>query len=797
MKDKLQQPFLIVFLLLFWKLAVAEKSAASASLPDGVAWTDVSGTLGFPLGGIGTGYSAFGEYGFVHVNFDDRARDGLRGLNTGEWEYTQASAELSAKRNLSNALKELNHAETSPTHPGIETMQRLRGAVENATRSIDKAASPAGFAPSTFGFVVREGRAARVLQTDPAPWLPEATAFQRAQTTVSLPRGRVIFSDTADALRVTVDAFTPLLPHDLRSSTTPVQVLDVTIENLGPHKRTLSLALQNSIPGENVSGNPGRIVFRSKTGELSFALQGGATETNGVGRSMVLAPGEKKSSRFFIAWFYPKVDKFQRYYTRQFKNSNEILDVALTQADSWSKAIDAWHDSIDVPPSLKRLWFGSLSAVETSTIMTADPFFLEVETPHNFYNTMDVFVYANWVYMINWPELERMDMDQYLATIPTEGPNSGLVLHSIWNDSADYVEEPTFLVRIRRDGLWYGDSEWTRKGFAKAVLAANHVYALDNRDGLIVSKQGNQSYDIWKMPGISSYVNSAWIYGLSSLVATSQSLHVAMPTVGGEPADQLLRTAQKGYDHDLWNNLHQDWNVFYRTPGANPGSIADSFFTDQLFGKWVTAIDFKSQGVLPQEKIHSALLALYRNNVVVDPSQHFRGWVDGMQAGHIPDMSGRHSRTFWIGPQINLASLLGMEGEEAASLDVMQSIEKSLGENVLAAGEWNKALNEKGAVELLPEEAAKDSPRFAPYPRYTSCWEYLIRLVGLQMDEHVLSLNPFHTVSFNLNHVEMAGMRLTVHVQNGWTYAKVDHRRVALPVTLDRSTNDHEVEFLK
>jgi uncharacterized protein (DUF608 family) len=399
--------------------------------------------------------------------------------------------------------------------------------------------------------------------------------------------------------------------------------------------------------------------------------------------------------------------------------------------------------------------------------------------------------------MINWPELERMDMDQFFPTIPQDGPNAGLVLHSIWTDSADYVEEPTFLVRMRRDALWYNDRAWTMKGYKDSVLASNHVYALDNQDGLIVSKKGNQSYDIWKMPGVSSYVNSAWIYGLGSLQAMAKSLGEATPNVGGQPVDTLLHTAQAGYDKDLWNADHGDWNVFFRTPGASSDSVPDSYFTDQLFGRWVAAIDPTSQGILPDAKIHSAVMALYKNNAVDDPAQHFRGWVDGMQQGHKPDMSGRHSRTFWIGPQINLASLLGIEGEEAASLDVMESVQKSLGQNVLAAGEWNKELNAKGEVELSPDEPAKDSPRFAPYPRYSSAWEYLIRLVGLQMDERTLSLKPFHTVAFNLNKIQLAGMTLTIHVDKDWTHAVVDHKPATLPVVLDRTTAEHDVAFIK
>jgi uncharacterized protein (DUF608 family) len=764
---------------------------------DSSGWTDISNTLGFPLGGIGTGYSAFGQYGFVHVNFDGRARDGVHGQSGGEWEYTAAAAQVSATANLADALARLNTAKASTKPVDAAMLEKLHSSVDDAQRLVYKVDSPAGFVPSTFGFVLREGGITKVLQTNVAPWLPKASHFAHAETRAFLPRGRVVFTDSGSGLRVQADAFTPLLPHNLRTSTIPVQIIDLTVKNLSQRSRKISLSLENSINGEAMEGSAGRIIFKSATGELSFAADGARTGTNDVAVTLKLAPGGKKKTRFYIAWYYPKVDKYVRYYTREFPGTKAILDVASAQANAWSRGIDVWHASIDAAASLKRLWFGSLSAVETSTIMTTDPLFLEVETPHNFYNTMDVFVYANWVYMVNWPELERMDMDQFFTTIPVDGPNAGLVLHSIWKDSADYVEEPTFLVRMRRDTLWYNDPDWTRKGYNDALLAANHVFALDHQDGLIVSKRGNQSYDIWKMPGISSYVNSAWVYGLESVEAMAKSLNEPTPKVGGEPVDELLRKAQATYDKDLWNADHGDWNVFYRTPGASSGSIPDSLFTDQLFGRWVTAIDPSSRGVLPESKIHSALMAVYRNNVVDDRTLHFRGWVDGMQEGHVPDMSARHSRTFWIGPQINLASLLGMVGEEAASLDVMESVEKSLGENVLAAGEWNKALNEKGEVELLPEEPSKDSPRFAPYPRYSSAWEYLIRLVGLQMDERTLSLKPFHTVAFNLDNVQLAGMTLTIHVQKGWTHAAVDHKPVTLPVVLNRSSLQHEVEFLR
>ena len=79
---------------------------------------------------------------------------------------------------------------------------------------------------------------------------------------------------------------------------------------------------------------------------------------------------------------------------------------------------------------------------------------------------MDVSVYHNWLYLINWPEVERMDMDQYYQSIPKTGKDAGLVYHSLWNDSSDYAEEPTFIGRVHRDSLWFNDAAWTAKGFA-------------------------------------------------------------------------------------------------------------------------------------------------------------------------------------------------------------------------------------------------------------------------------------------------------------------------------------------
>ncbi len=107
--------------------AVAQKSAVVDA--DGSAgWADISNTLGFPLGGIGTGYSAFGQYGFVHVNYDGRARDGVHGQSAGEWEYTADAAKVSAAANLASAQERLSKAKAAGVAEA--RLARMQGAVD-------------------------------------------------------------------------------------------------------------------------------------------------------------------------------------------------------------------------------------------------------------------------------------------------------------------------------------------------------------------------------------------------------------------------------------------------------------------------------------------------------------------------------------------------------------------------------------------------------------------------------------------------------------------------------------------
>ncbi len=710
---------------------------------------DVSHGPGIPFGAIGTGFSVFGKYGFVDVYFDGRH------LNGRDWRIDRPPTEK----------------------------------------------------PS-FAFQLTEGNKSTVLQETPVDWLTNAQTVDQVQAYADLPKGHFVFKKAGSDLGLVMTGFSPMVPHDLANSTIPIQVFDVTVENQANKTRSFELALLHR---DALVVRNNKAVLVTPAGETAFACNGGAADTHGVSASLRLAPGKRQTVRFYIAWDYPAIkttssaarQTYRRYYTKRFRNATQVIDLAMKSAGQWSGAIDRWHAAYDVPPAFKRLWFSALCSVSTSTIFTDDPYFFEQEVPHGWVNTMDVSVYHNWLYLINWPEIERMDMDQYYRSIPRSGKDAGLVWHSLWNDSSDYAEEPTFIGRVYRDSLWFNDMDWTAKAFPLATLAANHVYQADNYRYLLHNRVGNQSYDIWKMPGVNSYVNVMWVYGLYSLGRMSQTLQYPS-TVAGRPAGEMFSEARESLDELLWNKDGQYWNTFF-VPTDRPENAdalqrtdAQDTFSDQLFGKWLALIDPQAESVLPAEKAHAALLAVYTNNLVDDPNQGFRGWANGMRPGHQPEMqAGYHSRTCWFGPQEELASLLGDSGDEAKSLDVFLSLESSLHDNHLFVGEWNKSVGPDCLSRTLPEEPNKDTPRFPPYPRYKSCWEYLMCILGLKMDAQKFYFKPFRTIGFTLNDVELAGTRFTIKVQPGWTKALVNGTPQTGPVRLSRKQHTANLEFVR
>lgn len=697
-------------------------------------WINVSHSIGAPFGGMGTGYGVLGKYGFVLPNFNSIPCVGRydRYCDLPNYDYLDLH--------------------------GNDRKNFLRLHIKNGEREyafqsevLDDTTIPADTFTS-YSFL---------------PFTEHVAEYNEAN------------------FRVGMLTYSPLIAYDISESSIPALCMEICITNQSDRDMDLELSFMLS---EQCAG-----------GGMKVGFADGSTVCK-----VQLRPGERTEVVVILAWYYPEfqtpsavmTEVYHRYYTLRFDGVEAVWQYALEHRDRWKQRMLRWQASFECPAEFKRLWFASLSSVITSSMLSTDPYFFEIESPHPFVNTMDVTIYSAWIYLVNWPEIEKMDMYEYRKAIPKSGEDQGFVWHSLWSDRADYVEEPCYLTRIYRDYLWFNDKKFLKDMQRPVQDALNRIYKQSLWNGLVESKHGNQSYDVWKMPGISAYVNMPWLYALYSVMKMNAAIGSDVQP-GEKNAAEVLDEAKSSFVKYLWDNERGYFHCFYRTEGGSQVSVPESAFTDHLFGRWLLLIERNLDALLPMEMIRKSAELVYHNNLIDDPEHDFRGWSNGRLPDGTPcmDQKQHHVKSCWIGAQLNMGSVLGELGDENAAMDVFASLERSLHNNHLAVGEWNQTITEDAKSCISPEEPSKDTPRFPAYPRYKSSWEYLIRILGLKVDEKMMELHPFHGFDFAIHDVILAGCELNVSVQRNWNMVVVDGETSEKAVF--ERIGDHKVEFVK
>lgn len=697
-------------------------------------WINVSHSIGAPFGGMGTGYGVLGKYGFVLPNFNSIPCVGRydRYCDLPNYDYLDLH--------------------------GNDRKNFLRLHIKNGEREyafqsevLDDTTIPADTFTS-YSFL---------------PFTEHVAEYNEAN------------------FRVGMLTYSPLIAYDISESSIPALCMEICITNQSDRDMDLELSFMLS---EQCAG-----------GGMKVGFADGSTVCK-----VQLRPGERTEVVVILAWYYPEfqtpsavmTEVYHRYYTLRFDGVEAVWQYALEHRDRWKQRMLRWQASFECPAEFKRLWFASLSSVITSSMLSTDPYFFEIESPHPFVNTMDVTIYSAWIYLVNWPEIEKMDMYEYRKAIPKSGEDQGFVWHSLWSDRADYVEEPCYLTRIYRDYLWFNDKKFLKDMQRPVQDALNRIYKQSLWNGLVESKHGNQSYDVWKMPGISAYVNMPWLYALYSVMKMNAAIGSDVQP-GEKNAAEVLDEAKSSFVKYLWDNERGYFHCFYRTEGGSKVSVPESAFTDHLFGRWLLLIERNLDALLPMEMIRKSAEFVYHNNLIDDPEHDFRGWSNGRLPDGTPcmDQKQHHVKSCWIGAQLNMGSVLGELGDENAAMDVFASLERSLHNNHLAVGEWNQTITEDAKSCISPEEPSKDTPRFPAYPRYKSSWEYLIRILGLKVDEKMMELHPFHGFDFAIHDVILAGCELNVSVQRNWNMVVVDGETSEKAVF--ERIGDHKVEFVK
>lgn len=737
------------------------------NLRDFEKYINVVHSVGAPLGGIGTGYFVYGKYGFTHFNLNGFPEQ----KQTADYPHTDL----------------WNYTTDDPEAAPIALYAEIGGN--------------------------------RYYLQEKLPSFAKGTVSECIESKAYMP---LVFSsfDTGEQVRVNMLMYSSVKPHDLKNTSVPACVIKFELVNNSDTAKTVKFGLDYDKTAFNEAAAENGVTLTDNDGNISFICKESTLE---------LAHGEKADCTAALGWFYKSFvtqglarddiilrhnaienyvrednqNGYDRYYVLNYKDSYSAALAAAENAEEWLAAIENWHDSFDLPFYIQRVLFGSFSSAITSSLLTANGYFFEVEQPHGCLNTMDVSVYSAWMYMINWPELEEKDLYQYISCIPMTGENKGKVWHSLWQDGAHYVEEAIYAVRVWRYALWSGDKQFVKDAYPTVKAALEYLYSTDGYGSLINNPSGNQSYDAWKMPGIDAYVNTQWVYALFSYASMCDVLDIE-PELAGKNARDILKSAIKEFKEILWDEKSGYFKAYVPNEKSNFLPFGNAVFSDQLFGLWAVSIDKNAKNVIEKEFNERALKKIYTHNRLTDEEKGLSCWLNGMmpvkedtyrihkEDGEYEEC-GYHALCCWVSTEMELASLCYRVGLENTGEDIFKNVSEYMGKNVLAVGEYNRALGENFKPVTLKHEPGKDTPRFPAYPRYKSSWEHIVSLLNTETDFENIYLNPAKNADITLRNVIIGNEKFNITVLKNWSQCFVDGEKSQAKIP--RNGKVHTVEF--
>ncbi|CAD5208905.1 unnamed protein product [Bursaphelenchus xylophilus] len=399
---------------------------------------------------------------------------------------------------------------------------------------------------------------------------------------------------------------------------------------------------------------------------------------------------------------------------------------ALSNKERWHREIEEWQSSVldeqNIPAWFKSALFNELYYLtDGGTVWFAFDESWKVDEPHlseytlrhfkdygrfaylesweyRMMNTYDVHFYASFALAELFPWVEctmQMEMrDQMEYSIPKqvrfhmEGDRAPLkTLKRVPHDLGNPADEPFLRVNayIMHDtGKWKDlnlkfvltsyrdylllmkkDAEYLRFIYpaVQEVIEEGLTKWDRNGDSMIENfGAADQTYDAWKMVGVSAYCGSLWLGSLA--VALKMATDISDES-GIKRYEEALTSAKRVFESYLWNGSYYNFDQ-----ASNSNS---TIMADQLCGFWyLQSVDPElAKGLLPQPHVDSVLETVFNYNVVKFADCTL-GAVNGMLPTGKIDRSYIQADEVWIGITYSLASFFIqqnqlMKGFETAS----------------------------------------------------------------------------------------------------------------------------------
>jgi len=442
-----------------------------------------------------------------------------------------------------------------------------------------------------------------------------------------------------------------------------------------------------------------------------------------------IRPGKTRKIPFILAWDFPITEfasgvwyyrRYSDFFGRNGKNVWSMIRTALKHYDTWRDNIIAWQKTIlerdDLSNTIKMALFNELYALTNGgTLWSAaderDPkgqFGVLECIDYRWYESLDVRLYGSFALLMLWPALDKAVLLAFARAIST-GDNTPRIIgynhaaairkavgatphdlgapnehpwektnYTSYQDCNLWKDLPSdFVLQVYRDFLLTGatDYEFLEDCWPAIVDALAYLKKFDEDGDGIPENSGapDQTFDDWKMQGVSAYCGGLWIAALEAAIAIGEVLENnpnGNPELTPNPQEKIalyyswLAQTRLTYQETLWNGQ------YYRLDSE---SGSDVVMADQLCGQFYSRL-LGLPDIVPEECAISALKTVYESCFIKFKDGKFGAANGVMLDGSPENPNATHPLEVWTGINFGLAAFLlqmGMKEEAFKLTDVV------------------------------------------------------------------------------------------------------------------------------
>ncbi len=331
---------------------------------------------------------------------------------------------------------------------------------------------------------------------------------------------------------------------------------------------------------------------------------------------VTLKPGERKSIRFILTWYFPnhlnkKGEKLGHYYENIYDSSLDANRFLSDNYEEVCKAAVNFADllySTDLPQFYSDSWSSNLSPfVKSSVYLKNGNFGLWEGLGYCGLHTTDITYHASFSLMSLFPDLQKKQMKMGAEYQRKDGR-----VHHLFKPDMKHTDKSfdrvdmnmQFVLMVLRDYLFTGDREYLVSLWNNVRRAMDSIEKLDtDGDGLPDYDTKRNTYDSWNFSGTPAYISVLWLAALKAAA-------VIADRVGEKSCSDrwysILERGKKSLEEKLWNGEY--YNLW-----RNSNETDESLMSDQLDGEWFLRM-IGLPGNISDERVRSVVDFIFRTN---------------------------------------------------------------------------------------------------------------------------------------------------------------------------------------